>query len=326
MSEKYSDKELYNIYISRINSVLDYIEDNLSEPLTLQELSDIANFSRFHFHRIFSTFMGETLSQFIWRVRLQKAAAILVNEKSKSITEIALDCGFSSSSSFSRSFKSKFHVSPQEWRKKEFTESNLNHDESNTDDQESKHRKALHPSALYNLGIEIFKRRMSMGKAPKNVSTRDLPETTVAYVRYIGPYAGDEKLFNTLFSKLCAWAGPRNLMDRPDAQFLVIYHDNPDVTEEGKLRMSVCITIPADTEVDGDIGKLTIPSGEYVAARFELDATEYAAAWNWLYGQWLPQSGFVPDDRPSFEMYPVDVKSETEGKRVVDIYVPIRKI
>ena len=97
MSEKYSDKELYNIYISRINSVLDYIEDNLSEPLTLQELSDIANFSRFHFHRIFSTFMGETLSQFIWRVRLQKAAAILVNEKSKSITEIALDCGFSSS-------------------------------------------------------------------------------------------------------------------------------------------------------------------------------------------------------------------------------------
>jgi len=326
MNENYPDTDLYKIYLSRINAVLDHIERNVSKPLTLKELSDVANFSRFHFHRIFSAFMGETLSQFIWRVRLEKAAATLVNEQSKSITEIALECGFSSSSSFSRSFKSKFRLSPQEWRKKKVTQSNLNHHDSNSDYSESNKRAALHPSALYNLGIEIFKRRMSMGKAAKNVLTRNLPETTVAYVRYIGPYAGNEKLFETLFNKLCAWAGPRNLMNRPDAQFLVIYHDNPDVTEEDKLRMSVCITVPKETEVDGDIGKLTIPSGEYSAARFELDATEYADAWNWLYGEWLPQSGFVPDDRPCFEMYPVEVKSETEGKRVVDIYVPIRKM
>jgi len=329
MDEKFTDKDLYETYVSRINAVLDYIENNLSNPMTLEELSNVASFSRFHFHRIFTVFMGETLSQFIWRLRLERAAAILVNQPGKSITEIALDCGFSGSSSFSRSFKSKFQLSPQEWKRKKLVQreqSNPGQDEGNSDHAQSNGRTVFPPASLYNLGIEIFKRRMYMGKASKDVSIKNLPETTVAYVRYVGPYAGNEDLFQTLFDKLCAWAGPRNLLNRPQTQYLVIYHDSPDVTEEDRLRMSVCVTAPEDTEVDGDIGKLTIPAGEYVAARFELDSTEYADAWGWVYGQWLPQSGFVPDDRPCFELYPTDVKSEVEGKMVVDIYVPLREV
>ena len=168
-------------------------------------------------------------------------------------------------------------------------------------------------------------RGMSMGKESKNVSIIDFPESTVAYVRYIGPYAGNESLFEWLFGKLCAWAGPRRLLEREDAKFLIIYHDNPEVTDESKLRMSVCLTVPEGIEAEGEIGKMIIPAGLYGAARFELDTTEYADAWSWVYGQWLPQSGYVPDDRPGFEMYPGE-ESKEEGKRTVDIYVPIRKM
>lgn len=325
MTEKYTDQNLYETYLSRINSVIDYIENHLSEPLTLEELANVANFSRFHFHRIFGAFLGETLSQFIWRLRLEKAAALLINDSKKSITEIALDCGFSSSATFSRSFSSYFKMSPSQWRKNMFKESNLGKVQDKIDQIKGNSREELSSPPLYNRNVELFRRRMNMGKESKNVTIKDFLKSTVAYVRYIGPYAGDEKLFETLFNKLCGWAGPRGLMENTSADFLVIYHDNPEVTEEEKLRTSVCLVVPEDTEVDGDIGKMVIPEGKYAAARFELDATEYGEAWSWVYSQWLPQSGYVPDDRPGFELYPRNEESREEGKMLVYIYVPIKK-
>lgn len=319
MEKKYVDTILYKEYISRINTVLDYIEIHLSDKLTLEELASVANFSRFHFHRIFYAFMGETLSQFIWRVRLSKAADLLINNRSKSMTDIALDCGFSSSSSFSKSFSKKFNLSPSEWRRKKLSESNLGKNNSNQ-------IKEKNNASLYNFNVNQFKGRMKNMLVSNDVKIKKIPESTVAYIRYMGPYAGDEELFKNLFDKLCAWAGPRGLLEREDADFIVIYHDNPDVTEEDKLRMSVCVVVPEDTEVNGDIGKMTIPEGDYVFARFELDSTEYGKAWNYVYGQWLPQSGYVPDERPCFEMYPKEEKSSQEGKMLVYICVPIRKI
>ncbi len=326
VEEQRLDQNLYSTYLSRINSVLDYIEQHLAEPLTLEELSDVANFSRFHFHRIFSVFMGETLSHFIWRLRLEKAAVLLANDSKKTVSEIALDCGFSSPSSFSRSFKKYFELTPLEWRKEKLEQSNLDQEEGNYDHTHSNERKASFPAPIYNRSVEIMMRRTNMEKMGKSVTIKQLPETDVAYVRYIGPYAGDEKLFETLFNKLCAWAGPRGLLQRSDAQYLIIYHDNPDVTEEDKLRLSVCVTVPKNTRVEGEIGRMTIAAGEYAAARFELDSSEYGKAWDWLYGQWLPQSGYLPDDRLPFELYPTDVKSECEDKKVVDIYLPVKKI
>ena len=145
----------------------------------------------------------------------------------------------------------------------------------------------------------------------------------VAYVRHIGPYAGNEGLFEKLWNKLFAWAGPRGLLEREDMQSLVIYHDDPNVTEQDKLRMSVCITVPKDTKVDGEVGMMEVEGGKYVVARFEVDATQFGKAWEWVYGQWFPSSGYQPDDRPSFEMYPEEPK---EGKFTVDICVPVKPL
>lgn len=68
-------------YIHRINKVIDYIEQNLDSELSLERLADVALFSPYHFHRIFSAFMGETLSGFIRRKRIEKAASLLLNDK-----------------------------------------------------------------------------------------------------------------------------------------------------------------------------------------------------------------------------------------------------
>ncbi len=51
-----------------------------------------------------------------------------------------------------------------------------------------------------------------------DVEVRDIPEMTIAYIRHIGPYAGNEVLFESLFNKLYAWAGPRGLLRFPETK------------------------------------------------------------------------------------------------------------
>jgi AraC family transcriptional regulator len=109
-------------------------------------------------------------------------------------------------------------------------------------------------------------------------------------------------------------------------KYICVYHDDPNITEEAKLRTSVSIIVSEDTEVDGEIGKMTIPSGKYAFARFELSSSEYEEAWNWVYGIWLPTSGYVPDDRPCFEMYPPAKEGSSKAKMTVDICVPVKPL
>ena len=160
-------------------------------------------------------------------------------------------------------------------------------------------------------------------KQNKSVEVKELPEMTVAYIRHIGPYKGDEKLFEKLWNRLFAWAGARGLLKQPNMKSLVIYHDDPNITVQDKLRLSVCITVPEETRIDGEVGKMVIEGGNYVVARFEVSGQEFQQAWEWIYGQWFPTSGYQPDDKPSFEMYPEEPKN---GRYIVDICVPVKPL
>jgi AraC family transcriptional regulator len=105
-------------YAARMNRVVDHIQAHLTDPLDLEQLAAVACFSPFHFHRLFHGWMGETLQAHVHRLRLERAAKLLSFDHSKTITEIALDCGFSSSSTFARAFKQAYGLSASEWRKR----------------------------------------------------------------------------------------------------------------------------------------------------------------------------------------------------------------
>jgi AraC family transcriptional regulator len=92
-----ADKLLKNEYRSRLNRTIDYIHNHYDEDLNLTKLAEVACFSKFHFHRIFRAMVGETLNDFVQRIRLEKSVQKLTTDFNKSITEIALDGGFSSS-------------------------------------------------------------------------------------------------------------------------------------------------------------------------------------------------------------------------------------
>ena len=198
----------------------------------------------------------------------------------------------------------------------------------NSGQTESNERKDFNPSIDY-IVIDNFNStwRVEMNDTKSvNVEVKEMPEFTVAYLRHIGPYAGDSALFERLFTKLFQWAGPRDLIRMPETKVMSVYHDDPEVTPEDKLRMSVCISVPEDTKVDGEIGKMKVPGGKFAVAHFEVTADEYGEAWNALMGGWLPESGYQPDDRLCYEMYLNSPKDHPEGKHIVDICLPVKPL
>lgn len=98
-------------YISRINKTFDYIDSHLDSPITLEELAAVASFSKYHFNRIFHSIVRETPFQFIQRVRIEKAAMLILTNRKMTISEVALKTGFPDISVFSRNFRSFFGVS-----------------------------------------------------------------------------------------------------------------------------------------------------------------------------------------------------------------------
>jgi AraC family transcriptional regulator len=316
-------------YIARINRVIDHIENHIDEPLPLERLAAVACFSPFHFHRIFRALIGETLSRFIQRVRVEKAARQLRDHPHKTVTAIALDCGFSGSAAFARAFKEAFRMSASAWR--------LGRREGRRQigQTKSKHGETLGKpsedggfSGGYNgLQHKLLKWRIVMQPNPDiAVEVKVLPERTLAYVRHLGPYRGNPALFESLIGRLMLWAGPRNLCRFPETKVIIVYHDDPKITAPDRLRVSVGINVPAETAVGGEIGRMPLAGGACAVARFEIGTDEFERAWDAVFGGWLPASGYQPDDRPCFEVYHNDPGEHPEKKCIVDICVPVKPL
>ena len=309
-------------YCARIHRAQDFIEENLGQPLLLEAIAQAAHFSPYHFHRLYRAITGETLYQFIQRIRLERAASRLRSELDASVTVIALESGFSSSATFARAFKGYFGISASAYRKG---------GESKDCKTLGKDGKVSEQRVGYSAVVDFdtFKFKWSgdmQNVQAKSIEVRDLPAKTLAYVRHVGPYAGNSGLFERLFGAVMSWAGPRGLFQPPQTEMISVYHDNPEITDQEKLRISVGITVPADTRSSGEIGVMEIPAGKYVCALFEIAGTEYAEAWNSVCAEWLPQSGWQPAEGPCYESYLNDHTKHPEGKHVVEIRINVKPL
>lgn len=106
--------------IEIISKVIDFIEERLTteENLDLDKIADIANYSKFHLHRMFSNIVGCTIHQYIQKRRLTEAARQLVYTN-KSIIDISLNAGYEAQQSFTLAFKRLYEESPQAYRKRQ---------------------------------------------------------------------------------------------------------------------------------------------------------------------------------------------------------------
>ncbi len=101
--------------LNQIGAALRYIDEHLDDPLDLEMLSRKFLCSPFYFHRLFSVIVGKSLAAYIRDRRILYTCRLLCNTE-RNILDIALDCGFNSAQSFSRTFKEIQGVTPREYR------------------------------------------------------------------------------------------------------------------------------------------------------------------------------------------------------------------
>ena len=306
-------------YVGRVNRVMDYVHANLAGDLRLETLARIASFSPFHFHRVFKAVIGETLNDFIRRVRVTTAATRLLHNPRESITEIAVFCGYSSPSAFAREFRTAFGTSASEFRRGgRDAARKIRQVESKNGQAESKEGRDSATATAYTPAIEPT-RRIPM---KFSVEVKQMPEWNVVYARHIGAYNKIGEAVDRVFQ----WAGPRGLVRFPETKSLAVYHDSPEVTDPAKLRSDACLTVPPGTKVDGEIGTMKIPGGLFAVAHVEIDVTQFGEAWDKLIGEWMPKSGYQPDDRMCYEIYLNNGSTHPQKKWIVDICEPVRPL
>jgi AraC family transcriptional regulator len=293
-------------YIKRINTILVFIDDNLDSQLSLETVANIGFYSPFHLHRIFKAITNETLNSYITRKRIEKTASILLHQKNVSITELSLQYGFNSNSSFTRTFKKFYGISPSEFRKSKPKYSKISQTESKNGQE-----KGLPEEYICNINNHINWIKMNA-----KIEIKEMPKMDLAYITQIGPQG-----LGNAYTKLMQWAIPKGLL-KEDSKMLTIYHDSFKITEADKVRMSACLILKEKTEVSGEIGLTSIEKGKCIVGHFEIGLDEFEKSWTGLF-IWMNENGFKKANRNPFEIYHNNFNEHPEKIAIVDFCIPV---
>lgn len=300
-------------YIQRINRVVDYIDAHLDEEHSLEKLSQVAFFSPFHFHRIFKALTGETINNYVKRIRLQRAGSMLITDFERPVAEVATLCGFNSTAVFCRAFRSHFGTSTGMFRKYHFEKERKNGQSA------SKNSQSLLNAPLY-ISDEIITQHRNV-QMETNIQVKEMPAMDLIYCRHVGRF--DQ--IGGAYEKLFKWAGPRGLLKFPETKTVTVYHDDPKVVDIKDLRQSACITVDADTKAEGEFGKMHVPGGKYAVGSFRVEPDQFGEAWDSVC-RWLADSGYQPADGHPYEYYPKEHEEGPPMVFTVDICVPVKPL
>lgn len=266
-------------YERQLKKVIDHINHHLDEKLTLEQLSSVACFSKYHFHRLFTAYMGLSVQQYIRWLRLKRSAYQLIGGKDKSIIEIAINAGFESHEAYTRAFKQHCGVSPSEFR--------------------TRQRWNKWETTPYRLPKqEVIK---------MNVVIKEVNEKRLAMVEH----HGDPTKLGDTFYNLIDWSKDQSLrLNSEHTELFGFVYNDPDVTPADEFRFDFGITVPEQKKLVGDVLDKKLPAGRYAVAIHKGSHDELGNTFEAMYRDWLPNSGEELDDVPciiNYLNYPHDV-------------------
>ena len=299
-------------YEGRMHRVLAYIDEHLDEQLDGVTLAGVAHFSAFHFHRLFSAWMGETLGDYRRRRRVEIAAVRLAAQPRTRILNIALSVGFGSAEAFTRAFKNRFGCSPTAWREQQSSQrlAKRNSSQANSKNSQASQAVIVDHRVSQRLNKEMVMKVVLMDRQP----------ASIAYFRHLGPYG--ESIARFWQETYVPWAA-MNRLGADHARYGISY-DDPSVTAPEQCRYDACAEVPADFVVTAGALKASIPGGKYAVLRFKGTVQQLGEAWAALLRDWLPSSSLQLDGRPCFEYYPKGAACDgATGEFECEVCIPV---
>jgi AraC family transcriptional regulator len=228
-----------NTELEIVIPILVYIQANLHEVLDLKTVSKKAGLSPFYFHRMFKNVIGETLKQYVTRIKLERAAFGLKFWDEK-IISISNELGFKNPESFTRAFRRELKCTPTVYRQ-QFRNGELRFETR---------------QPLLNQITRAFE--------ISPVTLKHLSPIDVAFIRHTGPY---EDVDTRLFDKLILWAKDKNIY-RTDHILLGVGHDAPSITSKERLRFDCCIEVDQPFQSEGEISYQRLEGGKFAAVTY----------------------------------------------------------
>ncbi len=278
-------------YVRRILKVLVYIEENLDEELTLEKLAQVACYSPFHFHRIFQAVAGETVHQYVKRLRLEKAAGKL-RYTDQPVTDIALDANYETPSAFTKAFKQCTGSSPIRYR------------------------------ALYAAVNTMQQKLKELPMIQPDKIEKSLPDLKLLFIRKYGSYSHTPKEAWEAMNRFIE----THLLDRAQLRYFGIALDDPRITDEAKLRFDAAILAPATVTERGDVGRQVLKGGKYAIFTHSGAYTGLNQTFDRIFLKWLPDSRESFDDtrEPFCEYFHMEFVKTAPEKLLTKIYIPLK--
>lgn len=281
-----------DVYYESLNRAISFVEQNLDKKIVLQEIAREALLSEFHFHRIFKLLTGETVKEFLSRLKIERAA-IRIKHTQDDIGQIALENGYENHETFTRAFKRYFGQTPQAYR------------ESIQTTVAGKQQQYKH-TQLADLQVDL-------------PTVRYLPDLHLAYIRHIGAY---DKVASS-FQRLMWWALSHWAL-KLSPTTLGIVHDNPELTAENHIRFDACVLLSKAMKPKGEIGYKHIQGGKFAVFRYKGAYENFYTVYDYLYNVCLFEKGWELADKPALEWYIKSPPFYKPENYVTDFCIPIK--
>jgi AraC family transcriptional regulator len=277
------------------NDVMNYIYKYIDTNINIDELSSELNISKFHLHRIFKDEFGKNIYESIKSIRLQKAANLLITNKFSTITDISKMTGYSSQTSFLRSFKQRFSMTPKEWKQGGYKE-------------------------YSNKIVEKISNNIKEIDFDIEPTIVKMPEIKGYYIRH----KGYDKTIKQTWAKLQTWIYTNDIKAYKQ---MALHHDNPIITPlEDCQYIAIAVLENEENLKNLSLPSLVVPKGVY--AKFSLSGKygDVIKLIQWVYHTWLIKSGYETTTNPSYTIYHKNHFLSEDEEFNLDFYLPIQYV
>ncbi|MGF1720811.1 AraC family transcriptional regulator [Vibrio kyushuensis] len=289
--------------LNRIEAVIEHIDSHLDETLSVSDLSAVSCWSRWQLQRVFQTYTGMSVAQYVREQKLSKAAEQVLR-RDKKMVDIAYQYGFGSEVAFSRTFSAFFGISPKRYQQRGTRDGIKGPCERPILDFPN--CEAL-TEGFFQVRIEHASEQRIYGvKQRVRGLLSSEPDFNVSV-----PCAWNEfkDQCSRSFSSQTRWVGvidAQNNADEGELTYLAGTDNLSDVSHKA-----------------GEFESVVVEENDFAVLPFSGQIKQFAQAVEWLVLHWLPSSGYTAVEAPELEIYSGQSDSQSMN---IEYWLPIQKV